>query len=159
MVTSPKMQASQAKQTQESTIDQFDFKKWNMGNGKIAEKRGKLMEFLTYLMDRNNSKTKKDHDKYCKMIKMKRNKGLSAFNAYEKNMNNILVSPDKTDPLLMEETHSNMITTVPNQIDMEDTEIIFDNDFIGKNKNMLSFYKEHDTEKRVAFSKLRDYFT
>lgn len=37
--------------------------------------------------------------------------------------------------------------------------MIFNNDFIGKNKNMLSFYREHDTEKRVAFSKLREYFS
>lgn len=32
------------------------------------------------------------------------------------------------------------------------------NDFIGKNKNMLAFFKEHDTEKRQAFSKLSEYF-
>lgn len=32
------------------------------------------------------------------------------------------------------------------------------NDFVGRNKNMLSFFREHDTEKRSAFNKLRDYF-
>ena len=36
--------------------------------------------------------------------------------------------------------------------------ITFDNDFVGRNKNMLSFYREHDNEKRSAFNKLRDYF-
>ena len=39
------------------------------------------------------------------------------------------------------------------------SQIVVNNDFIGKNKNMLAFYREHDTEKRQAFNKLRDYFT
>ena len=38
-------------------------------------------------------------------------------------------------------------------------EIVINNDFIGKNKNMLAFYKEHETEKRMAFSKLSEYFS
>ncbi len=37
--------------------------------------------------------------------------------------------------------------------------MLFNNDFIGKNKNMLAFFREHDQEKRVAFNKLRDYFS
>ena len=36
---------------------------------------------------------------------------------------------------------------------------MYNSDFIGKNKNMLSFYREHDSEKRQAFSKLRDFFS
>ena len=37
--------------------------------------------------------------------------------------------------------------------------LMYNSDFIGKNKNMLSFYREHDSEKRQAFSKLRDFFS
>ena len=39
------------------------------------------------------------------------------------------------------------------------SQLVINNDFIGKNKNMLAFYREHDTEKRQAFNKLREYFT
>jgi len=40
----------------------------------------------------------------------------------------------------------------------DEEEVQFNNDFIGRNKNMLAFYREHDSEKRMAFGKLRDYF-
>mmetsp|Transcript_2353 Transcript_2353/g.3227 ORF Transcript_2353/g.3227 Transcript_2353/m.3227 type:complete len:179 (+) Transcript_2353:1300-1836(+) len=37
--------------------------------------------------------------------------------------------------------------------------LMYNNDFIGKNRNMLAFYREHDSEKRQAFTKLRDFFS
>ena len=61
------------------------------------------------------------------------------------------------------EAHTNMITQMQGGIggvDEEDEyEIVVNNDFIGKNKNMLAFYREHDQEKRMAFSKLNEYFS
>ncbi len=39
------------------------------------------------------------------------------------------------------------------------TSVMINNDFVGKNKNMLSFFREHDQEKRQAFNRLRDYFS
>ena len=61
-----------------------------------------------------------------------------------------------------QEGHTNMITQFATNVDGVDEEeefdVIVNNDFIGKNKNMLAFFKEHDTEKRMAFSKLSEYF-
>ena len=60
-----------------------------------------------------------------------------------------------------EEGHTQFITqmhTMDNVLEETSQEFAFNNDFVGRNKNMLSFYKEHDTEKRSAFNKLRDYF-
>ena len=45
------------------------------------------------------------------------------------------------------------------QLSSDLSQVIINNDFIGKNKNMLAFYREHDSEKRQAFHKLREYFT
>ena len=46
------------------------------------------------------------------------------------------------------EGHTNMITQLHGGIDgvdeEEEFEIVVNNDFIGKNKNMLAFYREHD---------------
>ena len=48
--------------------------------------------------------------------------------------------------------HSNMITAMPGQIDPDHQttmqSLMYTSDFIGKNKNMLAFYREHDQEKR-----------
>ena len=43
--------------------------------------------------------------------------------------------------------------------DLNAPSILINNDFVGKNKNMLSFFREHDQEKRQAFNRLRDYFS
>ena len=43
--------------------------------------------------------------------------------------------------------------------EQDEYQLVVDNDFIGKNKNMLAFYREHDHEKRQAFSKLNHYFS
>jgi len=61
-----------------------------------------------------------------------------------------------------DEDHSNMITQMGGGLPMMDDlemHVAFNNDFIGKNKNMLAFFREHDQEKRTAFTKLRDYFS
>ena len=55
--------------------EDFDFKTWSLGDGKVKDKRAKLESLLSQLMDRNNRKLKKDHDTYCKKIKRKRNRG------------------------------------------------------------------------------------
>ena len=44
----------------------------------------------------------------------------------------------------------------PEQEQQRQSAIVFNNDFISKNKYMLAFYREHDQEKRQLFSKLRD---
>ena len=46
----------------ETPLEEFDFTKWNLGSGKIQEKRVKLEMFMKQLMDRTNWKFKKDHD-------------------------------------------------------------------------------------------------
>lgn len=55
--------------------EDFDFKTWSLGNGKVGEKRAKLEGLIAQLMDRNNRKLKKDHDDFCKGIKRRRNRG------------------------------------------------------------------------------------
>ena len=55
--------------------------------------------------------------------------------------------------------HNNMLTVLPlgqEQDQSKQQAIVFNNDFISKNKYMLSFYREHDAEKRQLFAKLRD---
>ena len=34
--------------------------------------------------------------------------------------------------------------------------LFYNNNFVQRNTNIMQFYKEHDTEKRVAFVKIRD---
>ena len=48
-----------------SNQDEFNFKTWTLGNGKVGDKRVKLEGLIAQLMDRNNRKLKKDHDDYC----------------------------------------------------------------------------------------------
>ena len=48
-----------------------------------------------------------------------------------------------------EEGHTNMITQLPPGAYDEamagaDASVLFNNDFIGKNRNMLAFFREHD---------------
>ena len=51
-----------------------------------------------------------------------------------------------------------MITSIPNGGEFDDS-FEHDNDFVGRNKNMQTFFKDHDTEKRQAFTKLKGYFS
>ena len=96
------------------------------------------------------------------MIKRKRNRGLTALNKQD----SILVG-DVTQPSVDNEGHTNMLTALPQNSLMESNNgemngqasIMINNDFVGKNKNMLSFFREHDQEKRQAFNRLRDYFS
>lgn len=61
-------------QNQDSDLN---FNTWSLGNGKLKDKRVKLENFVRTLMDKNNKKLKQSHDAYCKMIKRKRNRGLT----------------------------------------------------------------------------------
>ena len=65
---------------------------------------------------------------------------------------------------IYDEGHTNMLTALPQnhqfsyydgELNME-ASVDINNDFIGKNKAHLSFFRQHEEEKRVAFSKLRD---
>lgn len=61
-----------------------------------------------------------------------------------------------------EEGHTNMITQFnvggfDGVNEQEEYEYDINNDFIGKNKNMLAFYRDHEAEKRMAISKLNEY--
>ena len=67
------------------------------------------------------------------MIKRKRNRGLTI----------IPPKQDKMNDSILEEGHTNMMTTIPGTIgldlDMED-DLVYNNDFVGKNKNMQTFF-------------------
>ena len=66
-----------------------------------------------------------------------------------------------TPDIIGEEGHTQFITqmnTTDNIMEENSYMAGINNDFVGRNKNMLSFFREHDTEKRSAFNKLRDYF-
>lgn len=96
------------------------------------------------------------------MIKRKRNRGLTALPKQD----SILVGGETQNSVMMEEGHTNMLTAVPQTSliesqgdDLNQPSILINNDFVGKNKNMLSFFREHDQEKRQAFNRLRDYFS
>lgn len=52
--------------SQDPNSDDFDFRQWSLGNGKVKDKRAKLENLLGQLIDRKNTKLKKDLDFYCK---------------------------------------------------------------------------------------------
>ena len=68
-----KGQANANKSTAEGGEEQ-DFSQWDLGRGKIQQKRENLQKWLTMLMEKNNSKLKKMHDRYCQQIKKRRNR-------------------------------------------------------------------------------------
>ena len=78
------------------TSDDFDFRTWSLGNGKVKDKRAKLENLLGQLIEKKNSKLKKDLDSYCRTIKRKRNRA----------------PINKDDGEEMDEGHSNMITAM-----------------------------------------------
>ena len=131
--------------THNSAVDpnseDFDFSSWSLGNGKMKDKRAKLENLLGQLVDRNNRKLKKDLDTYCNGIKRKRNRGASLR---AKDSKQISMMQDRSHF----EGHTNMITQMHGEIDGVDEGVEFElavnNDFIGKNKNMLAFYREHE---------------
>ena len=66
-------QAAAAKTTTENAEEQ-DFSQWDLGRGKIQQKRENLQRWLSMLMEKNNTKLKKMHDRYCMNIKKRRNR-------------------------------------------------------------------------------------
>ena len=48
-----------------ATEDLLNFNTWNLGNGKLKDKRVKLDQFISQLMDRNNKKLRQQHDAHC----------------------------------------------------------------------------------------------
>lgn len=49
----------------EGLSEEINFATWNLGNGKMKEKRAKLEGLLYKLMDKNNRKLKQQHEKHC----------------------------------------------------------------------------------------------
>ena len=64
-IGSPKAPPTSSLKVGDPNAESFDFGNWSLGNGKIREKRVKLDNFLSKLMDKNNKKFRRDHLEHC----------------------------------------------------------------------------------------------
>lgn len=113
----------------------LDFNTFNLGNGPLTEKKKRLAAYVQNIM--NDKKNVKNCNETIRRILDHRQ--MKNFENKEASLNFDGLGGEDYDDL-----------------DANNASVFYNNNFVQRNANIMPFYRDHETEKRVAFVKIRD---
>ena len=115
-----------------SDKDDLDFNTFNLGNGRLNEKKKRLALYVSNII--NDKKNVKNCNETIRRILDNRQMKINRQEA--------------------------TMTLEGMEYDYDDGEaqasLFYNNNFVQRNANIMTFYREHENEKRLAMVKIRD---
>ena len=124
--------ASPRARQQASEKDDLDFNSFNLGNGRLNEKKKRLAAYVQNIM--NDKKNVKNCNETIRRILDNRQ---MKINRQEATMTLDGVDHEYED------------------VDAQ-ASLFYNNNFVQRNANIMPFFREHENEKRIAMAKIRD---
>ena len=114
----------------------LDFNTFNLGNGPLTDKKKRLAAYVQNIMaDKKN--VKNCNETIRRILDHRQMKNFE----------------NKEDSLMFQGVGGEQDY---DDLDPNQTSVFYNNNFVQRNANIMPFYRDHDTEKRVAFVKIRD---